>query len=539
MFDALFNRAADAILLTDDEGRYIRTNRAAEQLTKYSNAELLTMTVFDLTPTANKSAGLALWRDFIRLGTLSGEYKLQCKDGAQVDVEFQAVANIRPGVHLSIVRDVTARVQSERELRRAMSLQEATAAMNAAVDTSEVAKVILSAGLTALDAQAGHVVVVGDDGRWAEVVATMGLPPNCLDAWAEVFRRRGAPPTTVNNRCRFALDESSLLIRTFRKGSAQIQQVADLAVGAQFNLAALGTAMITLPLVVNGVLVGGLFLFWEKKLALSEHELPFATTLAALCAQALERARLFSAERAAREKAVASEKHVLQYQRRLQRMAFDRAVVAESERRLVATALHDGVSQYLALAEITLKPVARRLEGADQAALEAALKLLSSAIEETRSLSFELSPPVLYDLGIRAALSWLGEQLQRTTGIRIDIVDDGSDPILDDVTAPIVYRTVRELLMNAVKHAHSATARVYIRQHAEHVQIIVEDGGVGFDAADTSSQAGFGLMSVREHIGRLGGSVEITSAPGKGARVTVSVPLSHSGPASEQLEAGA
>lgn len=131
-FAAIFEHAAEAILLADDEGRYVRANPAAEILTGRSSEELRAMTVFDLTPTANEELRLSMWREFIRQGSLAGEYALTRKDGSLADVDFHAVANIMPGIHLSILRDVTAKKREERRLRRTVSLQEATAAMSAA-----------------------------------------------------------------------------------------------------------------------------------------------------------------------------------------------------------------------------------------------------------------------------------------------------------------------------------------------------------------------------------------------------------------------
>ncbi|HSO37740.1 MAG TPA: PAS domain S-box protein, partial [Labilithrix sp.] len=112
-FGAIFDRAAEAIFLADDEGRYVRVNPAAEKLTGYSGEELRAMTVFALTPQPREAEGRATWRAFLREGTLSGDYALMRKDGSPVEVAFQAVANIIPGVHLSILRDVTAQKREE------------------------------------------------------------------------------------------------------------------------------------------------------------------------------------------------------------------------------------------------------------------------------------------------------------------------------------------------------------------------------------------------------------------------------------------
>jgi PAS domain S-box-containing protein len=526
MFDALFARATDAIFLADDEGRYLLVNPAAEKLTGYSGEELRTMTVFDLTPPQHKEAGQAMWRKFLRTGTGSGDYTLTRKDGALVEVEFQAVASIVPGTHLSILHDVTARKRDEQRLRRAARLQEATAAMSAAVDTEQVAQAILAAGLSALEAQAGTLIVVVDGGRSAEVVAASGMGPDREEQWAEAFRAVGFPPIIVGGRYRFSLEVPTYLVEVFRRAEAiRVEPVVDVVhPGVRRSFADLGASMTCIPLVVSGALIGGFYLFWKEKRAFCEDEAAFAETLAGLCAQALERARLFTAEREARERAVASERAILEHQDRLQRMAFDRVVVEERERRRVATALHDGVTQYLALAKITLDPIRQALAEADRTRMDAALKLITEAIAETRSVSFELSPPLLYDLGFKAALSWLGEKLEQGSGLKISIADDATDPALDDVTALIVFRTVRELLVNVVKHANSPTASVSIYRRPDHVEVIVEDRGTGFDPAEMAPLTGFGLVSVREQIGRLGGTVEVTSARNEGTRVRVRIP---------------
>ena len=523
---AIFDRAIEAIFLVDDEGRFLRVNPAAQKLTGHSAEELEKMTFFDLTPTVKREEGRSMWRDLLRGGALAGDYTLARKDGSLVEVEFQAVANIMPGTHLSIVRDATARNRDERQLRRAAKLQEATAAMSAAVDTAQVGEVILHAGLAALEALGGYVVAVVDRGRWAEVVAAAGMAPDHEARWAEDFRALGFPPKRVDGRLRFSLEAPTLLVDAFERGGpARVEQVADMPPSrAKSRLAGLGDATVCLPLVARGALVGGLFLFWKEKRAFNDDESTFVATLAALCAQALDRARLFTAEREARERAVTSEWSAREYQQKLQRMAFDRVVVEERERRRLACALHDGVTQYLALAKLTLAPVRQEVEGAGRTAFDAAMKLLTDAIAETHSLSFELSPPMLYDLGISAALSWLAEKLAQTTGLRVEIADDGKGASLDDVTASIVFRTVRELLMNVVKHARAATAKVSIRHAPEGLDFVVEDAGAGFEPAETAAQAGFGLMSVREQIGRLGGSVEVTSAPNEGTRIKVHVP---------------
>jgi two-component system, cell cycle sensor histidine kinase and response regulator CckA len=121
LFDAVFRSARDALLLADDQARYVEANPAACELLGRSRDELLTMSVFDVSPTDVDTD--AMWRAFLERGEMGGEYVVVRPDGSTVDVEFRATANIRPGIHLSIMRDVTERVVMEQQLERARRLE--------------------------------------------------------------------------------------------------------------------------------------------------------------------------------------------------------------------------------------------------------------------------------------------------------------------------------------------------------------------------------------------------------------------------------
>src|SRR4051794_1946237 len=105
---AIFACASDAIMLADDSSHYVATNPAASVLTGFSEEELRAMSVFDITPAPSEELGRAMWSEFVRRGSMAGDYSLTRKDGSIVEVEFRAVASILPGVHLAIMRDVTA-----------------------------------------------------------------------------------------------------------------------------------------------------------------------------------------------------------------------------------------------------------------------------------------------------------------------------------------------------------------------------------------------------------------------------------------------
>lgn len=223
-----------------------------------------------------------------------------------------------------------------------------------------------------------------------------------------------------------------------------------------------------------------------------------------------------------------SEEKIREYQDRLQRMAFDAAVAEERERRRIAVDLHDQIGQSLALARMKLDSTREGIPDASRRTLEEAAELLSQSIAHVRTLTFDLSPPILYDLGLREALSWLVEDIETRWGITVQL-DAAPGPVpLDDAAAALVFRAVRELLMNVFKHARSRAASVALVRREDRIEIDVQDHGVGFDVEDPTARhsgRGFGLFSVREQIGRLGGQVEVTSAPGRGTSVVLHVPL--------------
>lgn len=221
-----------------------------------------------------------------------------------------------------------------------------------------------------------------------------------------------------------------------------------------------------------------------------------------------------------------SEAVIRDYQARLQTMAFDAAVVEEQERRRIAVDLHDRIAQSLALAQMKLSAANLTLSAASRPELDTAIALLEQCGADARSLMFDLSPPVLYDLGLKQALSWLAEDFEKRHGIHVELETDEQEQSLDDTTAALLFRAVRELLMNVVKHARTPAARVSLSWADKHVAVAVEDDGVGFASSGPGeSRQGFGLFSVREQLGRLGGVVEVDSAPGTGTRIRLRVPF--------------
>jgi PAS domain S-box-containing protein len=218
------------------------------------------------------------------------------------------------------------------------------------------------------------------------------------------------------------------------------------------------------------------------------------------------------------------------YQEQLRFLASELSVTEERERRRLATDLHDSISQILAISKLKLDLVR---DGGTSAAfgreLDEISALIDQALQHTRSLTFELSPPVLYELGLEAALESLVERLQHMHGLHIEFVDDEQPKALSEDLAAFCFRAVQELLINVVKHARARTATITTEKYGDKVRIVVADDGVGFVSddtfADVDRRTGFGLFSISERLRHLGGSLEIHSRPSQGTRVTLLAPL--------------
>jgi signal transduction histidine kinase len=188
--------------------------------------------------------------------------------------------------------------------------------------------------------------------------------------------------------------------------------------------------------------------------------------------------------------------------------------------------LHDNIGQMLALTRIKLGVLRNALSGnGHEDAVGSIVELIDQSISYTKSLSFELSPPLLYDIGIEATIEWLAEHMQKQHYILFFCENDGSPkPLKKDVNI-LLYQTVRELFMNIVKHSQAHQVNVGISREAGAIKIVVEDDGIGFDASKIDTELTFGFFSIRERLRYLGGSLSIDTGPGRGTRVTVTSPL--------------
>lgn len=225
-----------------------------------------------------------------------------------------------------------------------------------------------------------------------------------------------------------------------------------------------------------------------------------------------------------------AEKDLHSYQEQLRSLASRLTLIEERERRQIAIALHDQVGQTLAILKMKLAALRVQADGTELAkSLDTMRELCNQAISFTRSLTFDLSPPVLYQLGLEAAVEWLVERHNDLHGITVEFSnDDQPKPLSEDIRV-FLFQATRELLVNTAKHSAAKHARVSLRRNGCNIHIMVEDDGIGFNSGDVENAEGFGLFNIRERLNSVGGGLQIESTEGSGSRVRVVAPLMDGG----------
>jgi len=244
------------------------------------------------------------------------------------------------------------------------------------------------------------------------------------------------------------------------------------------------------------------------------------------------RATVFTVARDITERK-AAEAQLRRYQQRLQRLANQLATVEERQHRQLAETLHDTLAQELFAAQTKLSLLQYPDRLADPAAvLQEARDILDHTSHLTRTLTFELFPPALYEVGLDAALEWLCRSFRKTRGLECELSCEGEPADLEQDVRLLLYQGARELLGNVFKHAEARRANVALRYEPTNLVLMVDDDGRGIDLGDhddpqtdPESPDGFGLFNIRERLAQRGGTLAIAASPLGGARVTITLPL--------------
>ncbi len=200
----------------------------------------------------------------------------------------------------------------------------------------------------------------------------------------------------------------------------------------------------------------------------------------------------------------------------------------EEERRNIARKIHDELGQMLTGLKIDLSWLVKELSKEQEPLLEKTQlmsRIVDKTIQTVKSISAELRPGVLDDLGISAALEWQAGEFEKLAKIRCEFSSTPRDIILDQERSIAIFRIFQEILTNIILHAKATKVSVGLKKEASSIVLKVKDDGIGISKDRISDPKSFGLIGMRERVRPLGGEIKISGAPGKGTTVAVSIPL--------------
>ena len=225
-----------------------------------------------------------------------------------------------------------------------------------------------------------------------------------------------------------------------------------------------------------------------------------------------------------------AEKKLLEYQQQLQSMASKLSITEESERRRIATELHDRIIQSLVFTKMKLdKTKSKILVGESEKTLEVISNMLDNVIEQTQSITYDLGSPTLYEFGLEAAIEeWLNEEVEQKHKISTSFEISGDSSSISEDISGFLFRSIRELLVNAIKHGKAKQIDVSLHKGKDKIKLCVEDDGIGFDlsqeGAPNDKKGGYGLFSIKEHLSHFGGTINIKSTKHQGTSIILEAP---------------
>jgi len=501
-FEITLNSIGDAVIATDIEGRITFINPIAEKLTGCDKTDALNLPVYDVARIVDRISGKPV-EDIMTPAFTRGQIfrtinynTLIARDGLKIPIENNA-APIKDGSgniigRVIVFRDITGRVKAEETLRKSemryRELYTRTPAMLHSIDSG------------------GRIISVS--GHWLD---KMGYTRD------EVIGRKLVEFFTEASRRKA---EKIELPAFFKKGASR-----DVA----YQIVTKNGEIIDVLLSAiserdsNGEFIRSLAVFTDiTRMKKAQDE--------------LEKSR-DALELRVQERTIELEQRAHQ----LSLLASELTLAEERERRRLAGILHDDLQQLLAAARLSIELLPDTVKQEQNSAIDHVLSLIDQSIKASRSLTAELSPPLLRRSGLSAALKWLSKWMLDMHGLAVDLsVDPMLDPMREDYTI-LLFQSVRELLFNVVKHAGVASARVEMSKdcNSNHC-IVVSDVGNGFDAQtvwrDKIGSTGFGLLSIRERMMLMGGRLDVKSQPGMGASFSLILPPERRQPA--EIETG-
>ena len=494
LYRTVIEQATENIFLIDVETRRIvESNRAFREALGYSEEDLERMTLYDVVAADRKSVDRNLRRTLEEGRASVGERRYRRKDGTFLDVEAGGSIIVRDGRQtlVAVAHDITERARAQHLLEeRVATLSGIAGGLTLDRPTETLVGDLARSAVGTSTAVACGMVLIGEEDGAVDLFGAYGFPEGYTEGLRQAYRTGVDSPSLEAFRTR-----RPVLVHDLRSFILAEQLYAPVH---RFVREAPWDVVYSLPLISRGRALGAIFFCFLPDQEPSEDEKVFLRAVADQAAVAVENDRLFSE---ARGKA------------------------ALEERQKLARELHDSVSQALYGIALGVE-TARELLPEDpvRAAepLDYATTLAEAGMTEMRALIFELRPESLEKEGLIAALEKQAAAVQARHGIRVE-ADLRGEPEASLEVKEALYRVAQEALHNTVKHARAANVKLKLEERPEGFTLGISDDGGGFEPQN-DFPGHLGLKSMRERATRLGGTLEVTSEPGYGARILVRIP---------------
>jgi PAS domain S-box-containing protein len=534
--NALFDHALDAMLLADDNGYYIEANSAACRLLGYTRNELRLLAMPDITPISKRPRASEIWQALMSVGKSSGEFTLLHKDDTLIQVEYHAVSNVVPAVHLLVLRDITSQKQAEealsgrireseiayqqaviyaRELKAEIAerkraeeairrhvaqleiLCQIGLELTAELDLDSLLHAIIARAIKLLQGVAGGLFLYRPEPEVLELSAAISshpIPPGVIlqqgeDVAGQVWAK-----------------SQPLIIDNYSDWPDKVAIFANLPYSAVAGA----------PLHWGQKFLGVIIIFAYVPRTFSPADSELLSLFATQAAITLENARLFEAEHAAREQ--------------LSNLASYLQAAREEERAHIAREIHDEFGQALTALKMDLTWIAKRLAD-DESGLRQKAAVMSELIDTTmhmvRSIATELRPGILDDLGLGAAIEWQTQEFAKRTGLEYTLRLDNEELVLERDLATAIFRVFQEILTNIARHARASRVSIELKEKPSQLILRVRDDGLGITPKQISDPKSLGLIGMRERVNACGGTITLCGMPNRGTIVTVRIPQTH------------
>ncbi len=511
-FRTVFENAGIGMAIEEVSDQIVESNPAMAQILGYSRAELSQLRARHYTHPDDYPAQQALEAEITegRRDKFQIEKRYVRKDGEIVWARtIRSVARDEKGeilYRIGMMEDISeskraaeAVAEAYRTLeqrvaertRELATLNAIAALVSGSLDLREVMRAALDKMMQVVDMEHGIAYrLEGEEDVCLRVIASQGFPEEMAALGDGIPLRQSAAGVAA------------------RHGEPMIWSLADLPTtpAVMQRLGAQGVQqIISIPLMAQGRFVGALNLSTARARAFPPEQIALLRTIGQQIGVAVENARLYGqAEQAAQM----------------------------AERSRLARELHDSVTQSLYSVTLYAEAASRLLTRGEQASALQHLKdvrqTAQEALREMRLLIFELRPPALEQNGLVAALHARLDAVETRGGIQAELCVQGKEAVPLAIQSEL-YHMAMESLNNTLKHARAGRVQVRLQFEPDSVLLEITDDGQGFDTALAASSGGFGIAGMQERAARIGGSVQITSAPGRGTQVTITAPLAENG----------